>query len=296
MPRTLSLHAPLPLDDLVAGVGATDEDGHDARSGMVLRVVGQLDHSELGLWPLHGRHPLAALVGFTAPTDWQAIGVHCTGQAYSLDSPPRPYPVVITTLVDRSGRGAGRMRPLDAAHRDDADHEAMRRFAVPAEGLIGDACRRALGLPTPPPPDSTAELWLRLWFDRAVEAAAFPDDDRPAPGWDDLAALHPAVALCRAAGSPPDRPGDPQALVDATLELAETWTWAALRRDPEVLAFAAPPVARDDAAWMDDGMFARVVLGDLAPLPVAGRSLGRLLPEPLVHDLADVIIGTGLAR
>ncbi|MGH9209385.1 MAG: hypothetical protein ACRD2C_01740 [Acidimicrobiales bacterium] len=323
MPRTRPLptsrssspvSGPLPLAQLVADVSSA-LDGHEP--GTLLRVTG--NPVELGFRHLGAEHPLDVLIGFTAPRDWLALGVHCSGRAFSLDhAPPEPQAVIITTLVDRSGRGAGLLRYLPSGGRsatrgpddsdrataragngdDDGDGEVVTRYDDAPEGLIGDACRRALGVPTAPPPASTAELWLRLWLDRVVEAAVFSGRDDCKLGWNDVVALHPAATLGSGgrggAMAGPAALDDPYAVAEMTLALAERWDWARLRRDPEVLAFAGPPVTPDLAAWMDDGMFARVVLADLAALPVVARTTRLLLPQSLLDDIDDVIMATGL--
>jgi hypothetical protein len=307
MPRTRPLHTSnsasrhLPLHQMVADVSSAL---HCEDPGTLLRVTG--DPLQVAYLPLEGRHPLDSLLGFVAPASWLAIGVHCRGRAYPVGLTPaqgdpsteprpvdgsfalaEPTSVVITTLVDRSGHGAGLLR----------DGPTVTRYDDAPEGVVGDACRRALGLPTPPPPPSTAELWLRVWLDRVVEAAAFCDELDRYHSWDEIAALHPAASSPQnplVSTANPVSLDDPQRLAEATLSLADTWSWAGLRRDPEVLETTTPPFSRHLAAWMDDGMFARALLADLAALPLLAKSTQMLLPVPVLEDINEAILATGL--
>lgn len=263
----------LPLRDLVASADALL---HDQPDGALLRVSG--DPPKLQAWPLgDDDHPLDHLLGFTAPPSWQAIGLRCRGRGIDLDEPPdgappdvRPgaaeaRPVTVTILIDRSGRGDGLMR----AGSD------VRHLAGLPEGAVGDACRRALGLPTAPPPASTAVLWLHVWIDRIVEALACA----PRPGgitWDVAAGLHPSGH--HGVGARPA----PEAVAEATERLAEAWPWDRLRRDPEVVDTARPPLRRTVTDWMDGGMFARWLLTELVDL--------RLLAETARAGLDPAVV------
>jgi hypothetical protein len=81
-------------------------------------------------------------------------------------------------------------------------------------------------------------------------------------------------------------------VAEATRALAERWPWPRLHSDPDVVDTAEPPLERRIALWMDDGMFARVALAELAPLGVAARSVRLLLPQPLLDDIDDVLLNT----
>jgi hypothetical protein len=111
----------------------------------------------------------------------------------------------------------------------------------PGEGTVGDALRRCLGLPTPPPPCTTEELFNRHWL-LAVLAAG--GGTRPMT-WRQAAGLHPCTLLAA--------------------DLADPCTWADLRRMTAAGSIAPARLTADLAAWMDDGMFARWVMADLPP-------------------------------
>ena len=110
-------------------------------------------------------------------------------------------------------------------------------------GMIPDALRRALRLPTAPPDVPIIEYLASLLLNRVV-------DDCEASGRKvGLAELRPA-------------------LVELD-ELAGEATWNCVRRavahaDPD----ARNPVDPDVADWMDDGMFARWMTANVAPYEV----------------------------
>lgn len=304
----------LPLERLVDEIDHTHDPTPHAT---VLRVTdGPLQVGRLLLG--EGSHPLDLLLGFTAPPDWAAIGLRCQGHAYDLvddgsatDPPPsppaddrpapgrrrgdervEPVPVVVTVLLDRTGHGAGALRR----------GAAVTRLDGPPEGVVGDACRRALDLPTRPPPPSTVDLWLRIWLDRLVEAMVFADDGGRFTTWAAVAALHPAApgqptsprANPRSTRRPPFT-DDPYLLADATLQAAALWPWSRLRLDPEVVDTAQPPLPRHLAGWMDDGMFARWVLADLVALDVLATTVEVLLPPAIVAAIAETVTTAGSA-
>jgi hypothetical protein len=280
-----------------------------------------------------GGHPLDLLLGFTAPPGWAAIGLRCLGHAYDLvDEPPPaagpigpteapepaepitptapaepaapdppggppepdqrvvPVPVVVTVLLDRTGHGAGTLRRGDAVTRLDG----------PPEGVVGDACRRALGLPTRPPPSSTVDLWLRIWLDRLIETTIFADDAGRLTSWSTVAAEHPAApgqpTSPRANARSTRQPAitdDPYALADATLQLADLWPWSRLRHDPDLVDTAQAPLPRHLTEWMDDGMFARWVLSDLVALDTLASAIDDLLPPAVSAAIAETVTTAG---
>jgi hypothetical protein len=300
--------APLDLDELVMGVDAAAEADPPLFAGGVLLKVTD-DPPEVSALPFEGDHPLDMLMGFTAPVQWRAIGLRSRARAYDLGSPNepggppgatgtggQPEPAIVTVLVDRTGAGSGLLRR----------GALTTRLPGMPEGVVGDACRRALGLPTPPPPASTVELWLRVWLDRVVEAAAFTDDPDRLASWPAVAALHPAAPARRPSAplsaAPPDGAGfgDPEAVAETTHVLSSAWPWSRLRHDPDVVDTARPPLPRAAARWMDDGMFARWVLADFADLGMLVRSVRALLGDPVADEVDETVrccgLGTRLAH
>lgn len=256
-----------------------------------------------------------ALLGFVAPEDWWAVGLHVAGSVIPDGDRGRGR--------GRAGRhrSAGRVRVTAFVARDGRAVSVVRRrgradtIDEPPSGLVGDSLRRALRLPTPPPPDTTTGYWVALWLDRLVAAAAAgppPGGSATGHAWPSVAALHPARAEA-GAGAP-----TPAGLAAATGRLAARWPWPRLRFHlPATLAAlsagaprsgvagAAAPNAHawpsDDlpglptraiAAWMDDGMFARAVDGALPPATDLFDACAHLLPPGVVAQVAATIEAT----
>ncbi|HEX6424434.1 MAG TPA: hypothetical protein VFZ79_13210 [Acidimicrobiales bacterium] len=260
---------------LRALVHALDPDLAAARGGAILHAGDPLTApGSLAWFPLAGAHPLDLLLGLDAPRHWAALGVSCTGRAHTASAPPEP--VAVTILLDRAGAAAGVLR------RGDTVCDMPDR----PEGVVADACRRALGLPTAPPPGSTRELWSLLWLDRVVDAAAGSrPGDRPAT-WPGLAQLHPAASLH---GVPSAATLHPVALAAAAGTLTAAWPWSRLRAEPGALPLPGPPSVPRLATWMDDGMWARWLLSHLPAADDLLSAVRALLPPALAETVAGVV-------
>ncbi len=253
-----------------------DEPGHVA-------VHAATDGAEmvLGLLPLDAEvHPFPQLAGTTAPADWEVFGLRVRGRAVELDG-ERPAQATATTfVVDRTGAEWSVVRRADE----------ILDLQGPAEGTLADLCRRVLGLPTAPPPCSTALLFVLAWFDRAVEAWGDPARRELSTSWTKLAELHPAVALGADAASM----ADPDALATVACAHARAWSWARLRAEP-----GAAPLPSGDGlpvavtTWMDDGFYARWALGAFPPAAQIVHDLtGLVAPElrqPLLRTVAQML-------
>lgn len=264
--------------ELLALAGAVDADLTEAGvDGAILRI--STDPAErLSAFALDGAHPLRLLLRFIAPPWWTALGVSSTGQAHPLDADGRPRPgpdspdVRVTVLIGRDGASASVLR-----HGDDATPMPDR-----PEGVVADACRRALGLPTTPPPASSAELWTLAWLDRIVDAAVRRGGPGRPTDWPAIAALHPVVG--------PSRPApDPPALAAAAAALAEAWPWSRLRAEPSVVSIPGVDQSPATAAWMDDGMWARWLLAGLPARADLLAAVHDLLPEPAATAVSQVV-------
>jgi len=280
-----------PLVDLVMVADAALSSM--ATDGAILRVSALAPATESFNWhPLDGAHPLEVLMGFRAPPHWQALGVSCAGRAHRLDDDGRRRSgdatgdeVTVTVLVDRAGAAAGVMR---------RGGEVTPLPGRP-EGTVADACRRALALPTAPPPPSTLGLWTASWLDRLVELASGVDAARLLSSWPAVARLHAAAGLApgTAAVGGPAATGDPGALAAAAQAFAETWPWARLRDDPAVLDVPGPPPPPELAAWMDDGMWARWLLSHLPAADDLMAAVHALLPPRLADGVDRVVASWG---
>lgn len=272
----------LPLDDLVEAINAAlyPPAGHQ-----LLRVVDDPSEVEIARRPLAVDHPLEALLGFTAPAGWLALGLTGPGTAVPLgpsaaDDDNRPT-VAFTILLDRSGQGAGVMQ----------SEESVTRLPGAPEGLLGDAFRRALGLPTAPPPPDTVDLWLRCWLDHLVEAIAFLGNARHYQSWAAVSAVHPVATVWGLDGPV----GAPVALADATRRLAEAWPWDRLRKEPDVLDTPGPPLPPDITTWMDDGMFARWIMAAFPSWEQLANAAAQLLPPAVATTIAETVVAAGIS-
>jgi hypothetical protein len=192
---------------------------------------------------------LHQLLGWSAPDDCAAVAVVAGGQPRAISGPgggpPPEVPpgrVRLVAVVDREGGSA--------ACTSFADGSEMQ--AEGGEGRLSDAMRRSLGLATPPPPVGSATVIGHLWLMEVV--AALERSGGPL-GWEEVAASHPAVVAVsdRHALSDDER--------DTLIALSpRVWTWEWLRRQTAAGAALAAVVSPEEAAWMDDGMFARCAL------------------------------------
>jgi hypothetical protein len=139
-------------------------------------VEGAGDEFQLGVLPIEHVSPFEMLLGFDAPAEWSALGLLSGGWAHT---PAGRQRVTMAVAVDRAGGLS--------AHTRLADGQELTE--PPSEGRVLDCLRRAMGLPTPPPPDGSgawAEVrtavadgsvtapntppWLAQWMDDGMFA------------------------------------------------------------------------------------------------------------------------------
>ncbi len=248
----------------------------------------------LGSWPIPAwaGHPIDVLLGYRAPSTWDAVGLSCVGQAHRLDhelpegaatfrrsGTVASRPVRTTFLRDRSGGGAGVVQ---------AEGEPPEVIPGLAAGWGPDALSRALDQPTPAPPGSVAGWVETAWLDTL--AAALLAGDTTSLTWHQLAATHPLVD--------PDHPLPPDAVAALSLAFTTGTTWTRVRRawaaDQDHLErrLPHPPGGRivPLATWFDDGSFARWVLRRHAPAADALDALLAVLPERLHRPLTSSLV------
>lgn len=274
-----------PLPELLELlVGAIDQAAGAEEGSSLWRVItlpgGDV---ELGVLRLDA-HPFDQLIGFTAPEEWAAIGVRAVGSAHHLDaSSDAPRRVAATLAVGRDGTTSSQLRWLD----DAGGGSAAVGVTGPVEGLIADALRRALGLPTAPPAGGSASLWALLWLDRLVDAAGDPLT-RPR-SFAAAVALHPAALAADPDGS--WVVADPDHIVAAALDHAHRWSWARLRGEPAALGPVGASLPAAALAWMDDGLFSRWLLGELPAPDDLLDAVGELLPARVAQAVDRVASG-----
>jgi hypothetical protein len=284
-PRVPSSPRPVPLHALVEA--AAVELSTAGVEGALLRVLADPADGggpELAWIPLDGAHPLELLLRLAAPPHWRAVGVSCSGRAHPLDARgrtrrgPHPPSVTVTLLVDRAGESAGLLR----------EGQAVTALPGRPEGLVADACRRAFGLPTTPPPPSTAELWALYWLDRIVEVGSRAGAGPPLRTWAAVAGLHPAVDTAPPPGRDPT-PAEVAALARSAVRWAAAWPWARLRAEPATLDLPWLDRTPALAAWMDDGMWARWLLSGLPHGDDLRAAVHDLVCERLAAAIDEVV-------
>ena len=229
-----------------------------------------------------GVHPFDVLAGCTAPVGWSAFGIRVTGRARHLDRAGAvavAEPMTTTFVIDRHGREASRLRTADGP----------QDLAGPAEGTVPDLCRRVLGLPTAPAPARTSLLWVLRWLDRILDQWGQPHRRRDLRrGWASLAALHPSVGTPTARDL--ERLDDPLALLPIASAHASAHPWEVLRHADDPIDLPDGPLDPAVARWMDDGFFARWVIG-AHPSPIETlRILCPLLGEPAGTQLRATVL------
>lgn len=258
--------------DLLAELFDELADDHPRTSlPLLVRAVGPLDAPELGVLPLEGAHPGTVLLGFTAPEECSALGVVTTGWslppgrvadhdaernrrrgAPAADDPDR-VAVRSTVLVARDCSLAGRLS-VDGAEPVSSP---------PESGVMVDLLQRALDCATAPATFGTIELFASIWLSSLAEAAAPLD-------WPEAARRHWALQLL---------PGADDDLPALARELADELDWPNLRR--AVARHGWDGVCRaEEARWLDDGSFARWVVGSYPAVPdLLAAAAGHLRPE-----------------
>ena len=223
------------LNALAVAMDAAAEERGWTKRHLLVRVEGaDANGVDLGFKEIEG-HPLDTLLGFTAPIEWQALGVCAEGWGASMDSGCRPS----------QAKGRMRTRTTALVTRDGAMASGFRMAGggefelIPGGvGMIPDALKRALGVPTAPP-----EVPFVGWVARMLLLLIIGDDGLRG---------HRKVPWCQL------RPS-----LERHTALADDGSWEAFRsvaaKRPDVIADLTPEIA----AWMDEGMFSRWVIGGM---------------------------------
>lgn len=251
-------------------------------------LVGLVDLASLGLDPapgerpdaltftrLDGPDPIGQLLGLDALDEWWAVGVMANSTARPVDGDGERLPVTFVHVVARDGTTVDLLDDgRGTRHLEGPDHEVHT-------GRVPDLCRRMLGLATAPPAHGLVPMLVDLWLRELLAAAT----DRPGLAWAEAATLHPAA---RSVGLPAFTPS-PAELVRASEDLTADADWGTWRRI--CIAQGADPSCGLDARslrWLDDGSFARWVLGECIPWADALAHLDAVLPR----DTADKVFAT----
>lgn len=259
------------LLDAIGGMAAAA--GHPVWAMLLDTPGGQL---ELALAD-PGFDPL----GWSAPPQCRALAMVATGRVRAIDeavempaslASGRPGGVRMACVVGRSGSVGWHMVLPDGSVFEE----------MPESGRMLDVMLRCLNLPTPPPSEPPDVMVAYGWL------AALLHGDPPDHllGWSELLDFHPALIGCCQ---------DLFAQMKETVIGFETGSgsWEEVR-----VAVAAgdagdalvPPELAD---WMDEGMFARWILGSMRPLEDMLDELRPRLRPSAARRLAHVVRATG---
>lgn len=199
------------------------------------------DHPQLDLGAVGPGGVHDAVFGWVAPADADGVGLVVSGRAHGPEVEPHAQAVV---LCLRDGSMASALRLGDAEPVVTVDPGGDTPV-----GVLADALRRALGLPTPPPGRPVADVDSALWLHRVLEVAV----DGVEVGVELVDSLEPPVPL----------------------------TWEALREQTAEGAWSDLGVDPTLARWCDVGLFARLVLGSF-PEPEQLLAVLSDLVDPIV--------------
>lgn len=236
-----------------------------------------------------GERPLVEVVlDVDVPPSATGIAVVATGRAWPMpataggapDAPPEAVECV--QLADRCHGAIGALR-----RADDEPVLAADEPGAPLGGRLTDALRRALGQATPPAAEPTSVLWAAAWLQAVLDVG-------PAAPWTAHAAAHPAVELLGLEAVAGSLAGLDWSSVPGLASLGRGLTrraggWEELRRACVDERWVVPGVAPGLAARMDEGMFAREVLGGYAPLPALLDTVEATLPTVLADRVRQAL-------
>ncbi|MCU1455083.1 MAG: hypothetical protein JWN46_3229 [Acidimicrobiales bacterium] len=268
-----------PLSDLAEVFDERFADLGPADPAHLLRVEPDPDGAglTLGLLPLTiGEHPGDALLGFTAPPGWSAIGTTAIAQVIDVNDARRTRtPQRLTFLLERCGRCTTLLSPIGSPPT------ARSRLPGPPTGWLVDACARALERPTPPPATGPGGWIEAVWLDHMIALALLEPARRWV--WGDAASLHPL------AGS--GRTPSPATLRRRTRHEHDRG-WEAQRRSMAA-GHGLPilPITAERAGWFDEGSFARFAQQLAGPMHEVLVDLAALLPTGVVNQVHEALVG-----
>jgi hypothetical protein len=247
---------------LVAAFGA-------AHDGGVLVTDGDVSH----------------LLGWRVPPECWAVGLIGAGNRIPLHSTLAEEEAAdsehqrmrLCCLVGRDGAVATLLRAPDGAGMASGD----------AGGRVIDALRRALGLPTPPPEEDTAQLLAILWIDELLAAV----DSGVILGWPAAAGLHPAMRALASEG----HDIAPEHITMIARVATAAWSWENLRLQACQEDWLRDLIPAELAEWMDEGMFARWMLAGLPPFAAVSNALSGALAPKVWSEVLAVMAATGVA-
>ena len=202
------------------------------------------------------------------------VGIRCTPRTAAV-----AYPVAARLVrSDATRRKLAVVVPRDGtAHIVDPCRDAPLPVSVDF-GPVVDVGRRALGLATPAERSPPVVLLDAIWVERVL-VATLDADIGHRPTWATISALHPLAGAALT----------PSMLRDRRLSLGVEWS--PFRRRATGFDTAWPDLSPSLAEWLDDGSFARWVLGELPPTTPLLGDLAELLDEAVVADIDEALSG-----
>lgn len=219
--------------------------------------------------------PIDSLIGFRLPPLFDAFGIIAPGQTDADGVGSDRTSFRVGYLCDRRG-----VELAAWAAR------GLLTVETAPLGRIPDVTKRVLGLATRPPDETTSTLFATLWLADALGAVIDRDLGAPRADWELISSLHIASYGTSV---------DPAALIELGHTYATSCPWAILRRRVASGMFGVDDDEAADAAWMDDGMFSRWVLGHLPRLDGLVADLGELLGESTFDQILRCLDEWGLA-
>ena len=241
------------------------------------------------------------LFGFAAPPSWDALIVVAHGRAYCDGEEEDDVTV---------GYGLGRNgEEVSVLHRK----TEVLVSTLSAEGRVLDCCRRAFGMSTPPAQEGIVELFIASWLGRIFRAAGGDIGDEAsrwgdeasqqvpseqslesvaALDWHSLAILHPLIEESDTAESNTAESDilSPEDIGARARELCRNGSWSRLRGAVASGEMPHSSITSEQAAWMDDSMFARWCLAAFPDSNELAGRLGDLLPTELHQKVLECLL------
>jgi len=230
---------------------------------------------------------VSRLLGWQVPPECWAVGLVGGGTRIPLEhhlsrrAPAAPGDddesdhMRLCCLVGRDGSVATVLRSPDG----------LIAASGEAEGRVIDALRRGLGLPTPPAEEGTADLLAILWLEDLLAAA----DSGTILGWPAAAGLHPAMRVLAAEG----HDIAPEHFTMIARVATAAWSWENLRLQAAQEDWMGHLIPSALAGWMDEGMFARWLLGEVPSLESVTLAAQEIMDPGVWHQIATVIRASG---
>jgi len=207
--------------------------------------------------------PERAIIGFTLPTRYQAIGV--VASSVVATAPSRAHhDASLALAASRDGQVVSLLASDSTVQETRSPH-----------GWLLDACQRSIGLPTEPCNAASLALPIALWLDRLMVAILNTHMSSPIT-WPDAVDLCPIPSQWRT--------DDP---VDLGITLGSTTrSWRSLRAACATGETSLCGVAPQAAAWMDDAMFARWCIGSFPDLNSLRGDVEFLASDQVAGNIA----------